>query len=100
MINSILNQRLQIMKKNITNSLLEAIILFLKETGKSEDVAALLMGIEVDEPSLLHDFLIELSLTASPIEEEGLGCYSLDLIEKAYKEFKETGTTNLLNSLK
>lgn len=88
------------MEKNITNSLLEAVIVFLRENRKSEDVAALLMGIEVDQPSLLHDFLVELSLAANPMEEEGLGCYSLDLIEKAYKEFKETGTTELLNSLK
>ncbi len=88
------------MEKNLTNLLLEAVIDFLKETGKSEDVASLLMGIKVHEPSLLHDFLIELSLTANPMEEEGLGCYSLDHIEMAYKEFKESGTTELLNSLK
>ena len=48
---------------NDTNiALLKSVISFLKEKGKSEDVANLLMKIEVEEPSVLHDFLTELSL--------------------------------------
>lgn len=88
------------MENDLTNTFLEAVITFLKKTGKSEDIAALLMEIKAEEPSLLHDFLIELSLTADPSEEEGVGCYSIEHIEHAYEEFKAQGTTNLLNSLK
>lgn len=88
------------MDKNLTYSLLEAVILFLKKSGKSKDIAALLMEIRVDEPSLLHDFLIEFSLATDPTEEEGLGCYSINHLERAFKEFKETGNTKLLNAPK
>ncbi len=86
------------METNFTNSLLEAVIEFLKTSGKSDDIATLLMQIKVVEPSLLHDFLIELSLTASTMEEEGVGCCSIEHIERAYTEYRETGTTKLLNS--
>ncbi len=85
---------------NLAYSLLESTIMVLKELGKSSDISALLSEIEVAEPGLLQDFLIELSLTANPAEEEGVGCYSIEHIEKAYIEFKETGNTELLNILK
>lgn len=88
------------METNVAIPLLEAVISFLKEKGKSEDVAALLVQIKVEEPGLLHDFLIELALCANPDEEEGVGCYPIDLLERALNEFKETGDTKLLNSLK
>lgn len=88
------------MEINLAHSLFEAVICFLKETGKSNDIASLLMEIKVDEPSIVHDFLIELSLAANPAEEEGVGCYSITHIEQAFNEFKEAGTTELLNSSK
>lgn len=71
--------------------LLEAVIDFLKTNGKSADVSALLLTIKVEEPSPLHDFLVELALTASPEEEEGVGCYSVEEIGVVFNEFKKTG---------
>lgn len=73
------------------DSLLEAVIDFLKTNGKSADVSALLLTIKVEDPSLLHDFLVELALTASPEEEEGVGCHSIAELEKIFNEFKKTG---------
>lgn len=84
----------------LSHSLLESTLKTLKEVGKSQDISALLSEIEITEPGLLQDFLIELSLTANPNEEDGVGCYPLAHIERAYKEFKETGDTKLLNVLK
>jgi hypothetical protein len=88
------------MAQTFINLLLEATIKTLKERGKSEDISVLLLEISTDESSLINDFLIELSLVANPNEEVGVGCYSIEHIEKAYNDFKKTGTTELLNTLK
>jgi hypothetical protein len=77
--------------------LIKAVIKTLKELGKSEDISALLMAIEIEEPGVFHDFLIELALTASPSEEIGVGCYSVEHLEKALSEIEEIGATELLN---
>ncbi len=86
---------------NDTNiALLKSVISFLKEKGKSEDVANLLMKIEVEEPSVLHDFLTELSLASHPEEEEGVGSYSIDDIEQAFNDYLKTGENSLYKELK
>lgn len=78
--------------------ILEQTIALLKELGKSDDISRLLFSISNDivAPSIIYDFFMELALMADPVEEEGLGCYSLAHIEKALKEYKITGTTHLL----
>lgn len=78
-------------------AVIESSIDFYKDHGKSADIANMLMGIEVEEPSIHHDFIIELALTMHPNEEVGVGCRSMETIEKALHEYKTTGTTNLLN---
>lgn len=85
------------MKNILAQNLIQAIIKILKQNNKSDDISSLLMEIEVEEPSLLKDFLIELSLSANTNEETGVGCYSIEHIEKAFEEFKNTGDTDLLN---
>ena len=69
----------------------------LKENGKSEDLAALFIGAEITAPGLLHDFLTEIALAAHPNEEIGVGCYSVNHLEKALAEVETTGTTELLD---
>jgi hypothetical protein len=71
------------MAQTFINLLLEATIKTLKERGKSEDISVLLLEISTDESSLINDFLIELSLVANPNEEVGVGCYSIEHIEKS-----------------
>lgn len=88
------------MDTSYINLLIEATIKTLKEVGKSEDISMLLSEVTTDEASSINDFLIELSLTANPAEETGVGCYSIEHIENAYSEFKETGNTELLNVMK
>ncbi len=67
---------------------IESGIKFYREHGKSADIAGLLMEIEIEEPSIIHDFIIELALTMHPDEEVGVGCRSIDTIEKALHEYK------------
>ncbi len=88
------------MEISYINSLIEATIKILKGIGKSEDISALLSKTTTNESNLINDFLIELSLTANPLEENGVGCYSIEHIEKAFNEFKKNGTTDLLNIMK
>ena len=78
-------------------AVIESGIGFYKEHGKSADIANMLMGIEVEEPSIIHDFIIELALTMHPDEEVGVGCRSIEQIENALKDYKNNGTTDLLN---
>ena len=40
-------------------AVIESGIKFYREHGKSADITNILMGIEVEEPSILHDFIIE-----------------------------------------
>lgn len=81
-------------------TLIDATIETLKKIGKSKDISLLLPAIDLKTPSLLQDLIIELSLTANPQEEVGVGCYSLEHIEHAYNEFNQTGKTDLLNVIK
>ncbi|MEY3784268.1 MAG: hypothetical protein RLZZ230_590 [Candidatus Parcubacteria bacterium] len=81
-------------------TLIGATIETLKEVGESKDISLLLSAIDLKTPSLLQDFIIELSLTSNPQEEVGVGCYSLEYIERAYNEFIQTGKTDLLNMIK
>lgn len=74
--------------------ILEHAIDILKTNGKSQDIADLFWHLD-DMPGLLHDFFIEVSLCANPEEEVGL-CFSVERIAAALEEFKQTGTTNLL----
>lgn len=78
-------------------ALIESVTYFYKEHGKSADIANMLMGIDVEDPSVIHDFIIELALTMHPDEEVGIGCRSIETIEKALQEYKTTSTTTLLN---
>ena len=78
-------------------AVIESSIGFYKEHGKSANIANLFIGIEVEEPSILHDFIIELALTMHPDEEVGVGCRSIEQIENALKDYKNNGTTDLLN---
>ncbi|MES2749429.1 MAG: hypothetical protein V4606_03480 [Patescibacteria group bacterium] len=85
------------MENKLFTSLIESGIYFYKEHGKSADIANMLMTMEVNETGIIHDFIIELSLTMHPNEEVGVGCHSIETIEKAFHEYKITGTTDLLN---
>ncbi len=85
------------MQDKLLIRLIESGIKFYREFGKSADLANFLMNIEVTEPSLLMDFDTELALTLHPDEEDGVGCYSIDDIDKALKEYKHTGKTNLFD---
>lgn len=78
--------------------LLKAAISILKEKGKSQVIAELFMHVETSAPSLLHDFMMEISLAANPKEVPGESCYSIELLENAVKEIELTGTTNLLET--
>jgi len=76
---------------------LESIITLLGEIGKSRDVSSLLFEMDISKSEgLLSDFVTELGLTASPEEEEGVGCFSLTHLQKALIEIRDTGTTSLL----
>lgn len=68
----------------------------LKEKGKSSDVSSLLMEINVPEPGVIQDLLIEIALAAKENEEAGAGCYSVEDLEKALEEIRLTGSTNYL----
>jgi|GEM_PF-2290903 len=78
---------------------LESVIRLLSDIGKSKDVSSLLFEMDINkEDGLLNDFVTELGLTASPNEEVGVGCFSINHIEKALAEVRDTGTTTLLES--
>lgn len=77
--------------------LLQSVITVLEEISKSEDISKLLLSMATDDVCLENDFLIEFSLTASPLEEEGVGCFSLAHLKKALLDLKENETTTLLN---
>ncbi len=80
-------------------SLLENSLAIIERKGKSADLAELLIALEAPE-GIISDFLIELSLTANTQEEVGVGCYSVIHLKAALAEFKESGSTKLLNELK
>ncbi len=68
----------------------------LKEKGKSDDIASVLMGINVPEPGVIQDLLVEVALAAKENEEVGIGCFSVQELETALEEIKENGFTKLL----
>ena len=70
------------------------------ESGSSDDIAVLLMDLsdDIKTPSVLRDLLIEMSLAAEEDKEIGLTCYSLEHMEKALDEYKEKGTTNMMDA--
>ena len=78
--------------------IIKSALQLLKENGKSEDLAALFINTEIQSPSLLLDFLMEIALTANPQEGMSVGCYSIEHLESAFAEVIQTGTTNLLES--
>jgi hypothetical protein len=80
-------------------SLIENSLAIIEHNGKSADLAELLINLQAPE-GIISDFLIELSLTANPQEEVGVGCYSVKHLQAALVEFKMTGSTQLLNELK
>jgi|AntRauTorcE11897_2_1112592.scaffolds.fasta_scaffold03829_4 hypothetical protein len=76
---------------------LEAVITVLDDINKSKDISSLLFEMDIkNADGILGDFVTELGLTASPEEEDGIGCYSLNHMKKALNEIKDSGETNLL----
>jgi len=75
-------------------------ILEKSESESSDDIAALLMNLadDVEAPSVLHNLFIEMSLAAESGKEVGLTCYNLKHMEEALKEYKEKGTTDMMEA--
>ena len=80
---------------------LQTVIDLLRNIEKSADIASLLIELDSEvNNDVFNNFVTELSLTASPDEEVGVGCYSLEHLQNALNEIKETGKTELLDTLK
>ena len=80
---------------------IESVVILLSEIGKSRDISSLLFEMDINKSEgLLSDFITELGLTASPEEEEGVGCFSLTHLQKALVEIRDTGSTSLLDENK
>lgn len=78
---------------NLIN-LLEIVLEKLESKSKSEDIADLLMSLDfkTKAPSKEHDLLIEFSLAASPAEESGVTCMTLDHLKQFLSEYKQENT--------
>lgn len=71
-----------------TLQFIETVFSILQEKGKSDDLADLLIELDLPAPSELNDIVTELALAANPVEEAGVGCLRLEEIREMIDRYK------------
>lgn len=85
-------------EKAILN-IIEIVLDILSEKGHSDDLLTLLSKLELcldKEPSFIRDLITETMLACNSNKIERVTSYPIDYIKKAVEEYKEKGSTYLL----